>query len=115
MVTMAVIMKDFDKYRILLFSDYYSLQQNDYGVKDYVKIECYNNQTRVANLLFFDKLSLVKNSHTSDVINLVYHIDRFNEIYNLIRREKPLHVTIDDKTLDGNVGSQLEPAGELDV
>lgn len=120
MVTMTVIVKNFDKYKIHFHSDYYSLAQNDYGVKNYIQIECYNNQTRVANLFFFDKLSLLKNSYQSssgvDVINLFYHLDRFDEIYNLIRREIPLHVTIDDKTLNGNVGStQIEPAGELDV
>jgi calcineurin-like phosphoesterase len=69
-------------------------------------------------LLFNNTLTFAKNSYTSgvDVITLIYHIDRFDEIYNLIRREKPLQAVIDDKTLNGNVSTlQLEPVGELDV
>jgi hypothetical protein len=118
MVTMTVIVKNFDKYKIAFHSDYYSLAQNDFGVKNWIQIECYNNQTRVANLLFNNTLTFAKNSYTSgvDVITLIYHIDRFDEIYNLIRREKPLQAVIDDKTLNGNVSTlQLEPVGELDV
>jgi hypothetical protein len=115
---MTVIVKSFDKYKIAFHSDYYSLAQNDYGVKNRIQLECYNNNTRVANLFFLDKISHEQNSYQSsaDVINLMYHLDRFDEIYNFIRREKPLQAVIDDKTLKGNVSNlQLEPAGELDV
>jgi hypothetical protein len=113
---MAVITKYFDKYKIVFFSNYYSLQLNEFGVKNWIQIECYDNQTRVANLLFNENLTFGKNEYKSGIINLVYHIDRFDDIYNLIRREKPLHVVIDNQSLNGNVAShQLEPAGELDV
>lgn len=113
---MTVIVKSFDKYKIAFHSDYYTLAQNDFGVKNWIQIECYNNQTRVANLLFNESLTFGKNTYDSGIINLVYHIDRFDDIYNLIRREKPLQAVIDDKTLHGNVSNlQLEPAGELDV
>lgn len=113
-----VVMKNFKKYRIAIRSDYWS-KQDEYGVKNYITIECYDvdQANPVAELRFYDDLNFRKNVYLADWdrIFLNFHMSRFNDVYNLIRHEKPIFVVIDPQTLDGHVMSQNEPVGQEDI
>ncbi|MGH9972757.1 MAG: hypothetical protein ACRD93_02530 [Nitrososphaeraceae archaeon] len=107
MVTM--VQKYFNKYRITVRS------------KNFAEIECYDTSVSknnpVADLRFYDNVNSHENTYLSNIdrIILIFYIDRFNDVYNLIRYEKPVYAYIDPQTLDGHVGSQQEPVGEEDI
>jgi hypothetical protein len=108
MVTM--VQKYFDKYRIAI------------RTKNFVEIECYDTSVStnnpVADLRFYEDVSTHKNAYNSSIdrIFLSFHIDRFNDVYNLIRYEQPVYAYVNDQSLDiGHVGSQDEPVGQDDT
>jgi len=46
-------------------------------------------------------------------ITIRYHIDRFNDIINILRYEKPLKIYIDTESLIGGISTGTsEPVGE---
>jgi hypothetical protein len=63
---------------------------------------------------FMKDVSTHQNAYlaSADRIFLAFHIDRLNDVYNLIRYEKPVFAYIDPQNLSvGHVSSQLEPVG----
>jgi hypothetical protein len=104
------VQKYFNKYRIAI------------RTKDFAEIECYDTNVSqnnpVADLRLYEDVSSHQNAYVSsmDRIILAFHIDRFNDVYNLIRYEKPVFAYIDPQTLSvGHVSSQQEPVGEQDI
>ncbi len=115
-----MVQKYFNKYRIAIRTDYYT-KQDEYGIKNYIDLQCYDTNVSMSNpvaeLRFHDNVNFRKNHYLadSDRIILTFNINRFNDIYNLIRYEKPVYAYVDPQTLDGHVGSQLESVGQEDI
>ena len=60
-------------------------------------------------LRFVDESPLPKNIINEDgTFDIFYHIDRFNDIINILRYEKPLWVSIDNVKLYLNILSILQ-------
>jgi len=113
-----MVIKYFQKYRIAIHADYYT-KEDEYGITNYITIECFEKglPSPIAELRFYDNIDLRKNIYLADLQRIIlnFHINRFNDVYHLIRHESPVFVSIDLRTLDGNVASQHEPVGKEDI
>ena len=113
-----MVSKYFDTYRIAIYADYYT-KEDEYGVKNYIMIDCFEKGSTnpVAELRFYDNVEFRKNIYLADFERIIlnFHINRFNDVYNLIRHESPVLVSIDLQTLEGHVASQHEHVGKEDI
>jgi len=67
----------------------------------------------IGTLRFVDDSPLPKNIINQDeTFDIFYHIDRFNDIINILRYEKPLWVYIDTQFKSGQIQAIREPVGE---
>jgi hypothetical protein len=67
----------------------------------------------IGDLRFVDESPLPKNIINQDgTFDIFYHIDRFNDIVNILRYEKPLWVFIDTQFKSGQIVTVREPIGE---
>ena len=73
-----------------------------------------NDNENIGNIYFLDKLPISKNSISNQgKITIRYHIDRFNDIINILRYEKPLKIYIDTESLNGGIRTaSAESIGE---
>lgn len=113
-----MIVKYFDKYRIAINSDSH-IKEDEYGTRNYIMIECFEKglPNPLAEIRFYDNVDFPMNSYLADSERIIlnFHINRFNDVYKLIRHESPVTVSIDLQTLNGNVASQHEPVGKEDI
>lgn len=71
------------------------------------------DNNNIGALRFVDESPLPKNIINQDgTFDIFYHIDRFNEIINISRYEKPLWVFIDTDFKSGQIQAMGEPIGE---
>ena len=119
---MAVITKQFTRFEIA----YFSLAQFALGTippqpesaKLEAQILCSQEaDLKVALIQFYDNADLIPTNEVRDVefpvIN--YHIDRFNDIYNMMLNERPLEVRINDVNKAGGIyTTEREDIGEQD-
>ncbi|HLN34005.1 MAG TPA: hypothetical protein VK250_01835 [Nitrososphaeraceae archaeon] len=67
----------------------------------------------IGTLRFVDESPLPKNIINQDgTFDIFYNIDRFNDIINILRYEKPLWVSIDTQFKSGQIQAIREPVGE---
>ena len=97
--------KDFNKYYI-----YYTTTECQVTPS----IPVYNDSQSIGYIFFTEKLPTSKNSIDNEgKITLRYPIDRFNDIINILRYEKPLKIYIDSETLIGGISTgDSEPVGK---
>ena len=105
---MATVTKDFSSYFLSYTSPYHQMG----GARLVGNISCYLGEATVGQLLFYTGAVPVP-SYGNDMIFLTFSIDRFHDIYDIVRNEKPLVLWFD---LDNNLGSLMtkgfEPVGE---
>jgi len=72
----------------------------------------FNNQV-LGVLRFVEESPLPKNvlDPVTEDFDVFYHLDRFNDIINILRYEKPLWISIDDN-LNAQIVTHFEPTGE---
>ena len=76
-------------------------------------IPVYNDNESIGYIFFTEKSSTSKNSIHEGKITIRYHIDRFNDIINILRYEKPLKIYLDTESLIGGISTGTsEPVGE---
>jgi hypothetical protein len=102
------IQKEFNSYRI-------SYHSNNPAVVTRMTANVpllYNKQV-LGVLRFVDVSPLPKNvlDPVTEDFDVFYHLDRFNDIINILRYEKPLWIAIDDN-LNAQIVSHIEPIGE---
>ena len=72
-----------------------------------------NDKNSIGTLRFVDESPLPKNIINQDgTFDIFYHIDRFSDIINILRYEKPLGVSIDTQFKSGQIQAIREPVGE---
>jgi hypothetical protein len=103
------ISKQVDSYRIAYNSDNH---QPVPRMSAYIHLSDKDNNS-IGTLRFVDESPLPKNIINQDVtFDIFYHIDRFNDIINILRYEKPLWVSIDTQFKSGQIQAIREPVGE---
>ncbi len=97
--------KNFNKYYI-----YYTTKEGHVTPS----IPLYYDDLSIGYIYFTEKLPTSKNYINSEgKITLRYHIDRFNDIVNILRYEKPLKIYLDTESLIGGISTgDFEPVGE---
>jgi hypothetical protein len=97
--------KNFNKYYI-----YYTTKEGHVTPS----IPIYNDDQSIGYIFFTEKLPTSKNYISNEgKITLRYHIDRFNDIINILRYEKPLKIYLDTESSIGGIGTgDFEPVGE---
>ncbi|HJT85350.1 MAG TPA: hypothetical protein VJ697_12795 [Nitrososphaeraceae archaeon] len=99
--------KDFNKYYI-----YYTTTEGHVTPS----IPVYNDSQSIGYIFFSEKLPPSRNSINEGKITLHYHIDRFNDIINILRYEKPLKIYIDSESLIGGISTgDSEPVGKQEL
>ena len=95
------------------FNDYYIYYTTKEGHVT-PSIPVYNYEQSIGYIFFTEKLPTSKNSMSNEgKITIRYHIDRFNDIINILRYEKPLKIYIDTESLIGGISTGTsEPVGE---
>lgn len=97
---MSFISKQIDSYRIAYNSDNF---QDVPKMSAYIHLSDKDNNN-LGVLRFVDESPLPKNIINEDgTFDIFYHIDRFNDIINILRYEKPLWVSIDSNFKSGQI------------
>ena len=108
---MYSISKQIDSYRIAYNRDN---PQAPSRMLAYIHLSDKDNN-RIGTLRLVDQ-SLPENIINQDgTFDIFYHIDRFNDIINILRYEKPLWVSIDTQFKSGQIQAVREPVGEEEL
>jgi hypothetical protein len=95
------------------FNKYYIYYETKEGQITNTNIQVYNDNQSIGYINFTEKLPVSKNSISNEgKITVRYHIDRFNDIINILRYEKPLRIYIDNESLRGGISTASESTGE---
>ena len=105
---MGFVSKQFNSYRI-------SYHSNNPAVpyRMMANVALYFNNQVLGVLRFVDVSPIPQNVLDPDTedFDVYYHLDRFNDIVNILRYEKPLYISVDD-FLNAQIGMNREPVGE---
>ena len=106
---MYSISKQIDSYRIAYNRDN---PQAPSRMLAYIHLSDKDNN-RIGTLRLVDQSLLPENIINQDgTFDIFYHIDRFNDIINILRYEKPLWVSIDTQFKSEQIQAVREPVGE---
>jgi len=112
------IIKKFDKYKIFYWSTaHISLDNpNSMNSDSEAAIYCYLNGQGIGRMIFYNFEPLPASKYIASPWNqleIVFHINRFNDIINIVRYEKTLALTLNPNTSYGTLSTEdLEPVGE---
>lgn len=72
-----------------------------------------DDKRHIGKLIFVDKLPLPNNDvHSDNEFDVYYHLDRFNDIINILRYEKPIGINFDTDYKRLEIQATREPVGE---
>ena len=110
---MTLISKEFNSYNLAYQSHQHIIDFDTFSKTGAVIALRFNNQT-VAVLRFQDELPVPKNTFNTStlVFDLHYHLNKFNDIINILRYEKPLFVHFETDNFSGGIQTSMEPVGE---
>jgi hypothetical protein len=97
--------KQIDQYRIYYYT----------GGSESPVIDCYDGTTHVGKLVFYNTTAAPPANAVAanGVLYLRYRLSQFNDVLNILQREKPLYIKLAPASLIGFLATdEREPVGE---
>ena len=110
---MSVIQKRFTSYDLHYLSNSTAIYGTRYSNAE-VTLNVSNNQEGYIGRIHFREEFPVRANFidVNNFINIHYHINRFNDIINILRYEKPLYIYIETVHYGGGISTESERVGD---
>lgn len=111
-----ILERGFDSFEVTYFSqDLRVPNPRHTGTESGATIIFFDKNELAGAINFYEQQPLPINRFISSSrphISLTFHISRFNDIMNVLRKESALTIWFDHNTLDGGLGGVREPIGQ---